>query len=337
MDWKRFSEFTGEPFPGFIWAYQFHADGSGRKLDPQGIEAALAAHDGWVWLHLNLASVRALEWLDAEAPICKEARAVFSQIEEYPNLQATGDGTIFGIFADLKQEFNEKKGDDLAKFRFCISDGLFLSARRTPLRSVEETRAAIDEGTRFPSAFKLLEALVLHFCNGVAKTARGLSTTLDRIEDRVVFDEPDDESLSLGPLRRTALRLHRQLQHMAILFHDFSEEHDEALPEETRLAAARIERRLKALDNDIQDLHDRARVIGDEMSAKLAQQANRNLSVLSLVTALFVPPTLVTGVWGMNLALPWKEDPDGLIIVLGICVLSTFSVLLVWRLMTTRH
>lgn len=335
-DWKRIAEATGEPFPGFIWAYRFRGDGVSERLDPAIVENVLASGDGWVWLHLNLSNVRALDWLESEAPIPDEARALFRQADEHQTLQVTDEGVIFGIFSDLKQEFNEKQGEDIARMRFCVTEKFLLSARRAPLKAVEETRRLVEEGRRFPSAIMLLEAIVLRFCDGVAKVARGLSQSLDRIEDRVVLEDASDERVSIGPLRRTALRIHRQLQHLSILFHDFAEDNETALPEDTRLAAARIERRLGALDSDMRDIHERARVVSDEIAARLAEQANRNLSVLSLLTALFVPPTLVTGVWGMNLVLPFKEDADGLTIVLGICLASTVLVFVVWKFLTRR-
>lgn len=335
MDWKQIAEATGEPFPGFIWAYRFRADGTSQRLNPLSLHEAINENDGWMWLHLNLSNVRALDWLQDKAPIPDEARAVFRQADEHQTLQTTDDGVIFGIFADLKQEFNDKTGEEIAKLRFCVTENMLISARRAPLKAVEETRRLIDEGRRFSSAIKLLEALVLRFCDGVSKVARNVSASLDRIEDRVVFDDPDDERIPLGPLRRTALRLHRQLQYLSILFHDFAEDNEAMLPEETRLVAARIERRLNALDNDLRDIHARARVVSDEAAAKIAQQANRNLSVLSLLTALFVPPTLVTGVWGMNITnLPFKDADNGLWLVLAVCLTSTVSVLVIWRILT---
>lgn len=337
MSWKQIAEFTGEPFPGFIWAYRFRGDGAPEKLNPEKLDAALEAGEGWIWLHLNLANVRALEWIASDAPIPKEAKLLFQQGDEHQTLQASEDGVIFGIFSDLKQEFNQRTSEDTAKLRFCVTERLMISARRTPLQAVEEARRLVEEGRRFPTAIKLLEAIVLRFCDGVAKVARGLSSSLDRIEDRVVFDDPDDERASIGPLRRTALRLHRQLQHLSVLFHDFAEDHDHLLPEDTRLVAARIERRLSALDHDIRDIHERARVVSDEVSAKLAQQANRNLNTLSLLTALFVPPTLVTGMWGMNVSLPFKDNENGMWIVLSICLASTIAVLVAWKAMTGRR
>jgi zinc transporter len=52
------------------------------------------------------------------------------------------------------------------------------------------------------------------------------------------------------------------------------------------------------------------------------------------LTAIFLPITLITGIFGMNVGgLPWVEDGGGFLWVFGIMVLTAVSslVLLHWR------
>jgi zinc transporter len=63
---------------------------------------------------------------------------------------------------------------------------------------------------------------------------------------------------------------------------------------------------------------------------------NRSLLVLSVLTAIFLPMTLITGIFGMNVAgLPGLQSPDGflwvmvLILVAGVATLA----LMFWRRM----
>src|SRR5262245_35752574 len=49
--------------PGLVWAFRIHDDGS---ADPLPVDlAAEPRHDGWLWLHVDLADVRAAQWLAA--------------------------------------------------------------------------------------------------------------------------------------------------------------------------------------------------------------------------------------------------------------------------------
>ena len=101
--------------------------------------------------------------------------------------------------------------------------------------------------------------------------------------------------------------------------------------------AARLLQRFDELDNDIVVIQDRAKLLHDEVSAKLTDQTNRQLYFLSILTALFLPPTLVVGVFGMNTkGLPLTEDPSGFTIAMAICVASSAIVYGVLRRMGIR-
>ena len=68
------------------------------------------------------------------------------------------------------------------------------------------------------------------------------------------------------------------------------------------------------------------------MAAKLAEQTNRHLFVLSVVTALLLPPTLVVGVFGMNMDnLPLISSPHGFGIAMGLCISSSVIVYMLLR------
>jgi Mg2+ and Co2+ transporter CorA len=54
---------------------------------------------------------------------------------------------------------------------------------------------------------------------------------------------------------------------------------------------------------------------------------------LSALTAAFLPPALVAGLFGMNFTwLPWQGTPFGFWIALSLCVLSSLGVLIAVRI-----
>jgi Mg2+ and Co2+ transporter CorA len=72
-------------------------------------------------------------------------------------------------------------------------------------------------------------------------------------------------------------------------------------------------------------------LLHDEVATKLAEQTNRQLYVLSILTALFLPPTLVFGIFGMNTGgLPLTQNPTGTVIAL---VLGALASLVVWLML----
>lgn len=89
--------------------------------------------------------------------------------------------------------------------------------------------------------------------------------------------------------------------------------------------------RLDAVGHDLDLAQERARQLQDERGARLAEITNRNLYVLSIFTAVFLPMTLVTGVFGMNVGgLPGVGSPHGFlwtIALMALIGLATFVVL----------
>ena len=59
-------------------------------------------------------------------------------------------------------------------------------------------------------------------------------------------------------------------------------------------------------------MHERARLLLDEMAAKMTDITNRRLFTLSILTACLLPPTLVTGFFGMNTKdMPFQNTDGG--------------------------
>ena len=68
-----------------------------------------------------------------------------------------------------------------------------------------------------------------------------------------------------------------------------------------------------------------------EVTLKLAEQTNRQLEVLSIVATVFLPASLVAGIFGMNVkGLPLTDDGYGFVWSMGILI--GVSVLVFWLL-----
>ena len=59
-------------------------------------------------------------------------------------------------------------------------------------------------------------------------------------------------------------------------------------------------------------MHERSRLLLDELDAKMMAVTNRRLFTLSILTACLLPPTLVTGFFGMNTKdMPFQNSDGG--------------------------
>jgi magnesium transporter len=59
------------------------------------------------------------------------------------------------------------------------------------------------------------------------------------------------------------------------------------------------------------DVYDHLVRVADDALSNVSFRLNEVMKVLTLVTVLFMPPTLIAGVWGMNVGLPHFPGGDG--------------------------
>ena len=324
LDPDRNSADSGS-FPGLNFAYRFH-DGLAERIAPADLRRALKEPGGWTWLHFSLTDEGARNWIGQEAAIPDRAKTILLSDDEHLVLEPIAGG-IAGVFADLLRD-DQDKTRQLGRLRFALTDELVVSGRRSALGAIARTLEAIDAGKRFPDAVALLETIVSHFADAVAGVAGELADTLDLIEDHVIDNViPGDEPQRLAPARRTAVRLHRQLATLRLLFRRWSLPEQSELPTRIGEAAGRLAQRLDGLDHEIAAIQERARLLQDESGAKLAAATNRNLYVLTIVTALLLPPTLVAGLFGMNFAdLPFTKGTGGFFWALAVAAGSAATV-----------
>ncbi len=309
----------GTPESGIVWVYHFTPDGTGDLVPNQTVEKTLAGPDGWTWVHLSLSDTRCRVWISQNAPLSELAREILLGPEEHMRLDVLGNEMV-GVVPDLQQELAHVT-DAIVRLCFVMSERVLISARRKPLQSVETERRAIEAGKRFPTAVSFVDALIDQFADAVARMAEDLGTELyDNIEDRVMHGGSADERPRVGRVRLQAVRVHRHLAQLRAMFHRV--EHRMASDNAPVAQAIRaLAQKLDSIDNEVASLHDRARLLIDEVAAKMTEDTNRRLFTLSVLTACLLPPTLITGFFGMNTKdMPFQNADGGTWTALAIAV-----------------
>jgi len=297
------------PESGIIWVYHFDPDGTAKLVANDAVADAIATHPGWTWIHLSLADTRCRKWIEHTTHISELGRETLLGADEHMRLEAIGS-EIVGVVPDLQQEFSQASGQ-LVRVRFVLSERLLVSARRSPAHAVERNRRAIEAGKRFPSAVSLLDAIIDQFADVVGHMAERLGAELDAIEDNLVHEEPEDFRPRIGRVRAQAVRVHRQLQQLRGMFHRIEQR---LVVDKSPVAQpiGALAQKLDAVDHEFGSVHERARLLLDEMAAKMTEITNRRLFTLSILTACLLPPTLVTGFFGMNTKdMPFQNTDGG--------------------------
>lgn len=322
--------------PGLIFALAFDTDGRGRQVALGDELPSLGDPEhGFVWLHVDLVDART-EALILEGRLGppRLAAATFAR-DEHQRVVVDGPHAGF-VIADRERAFDGSSSEEPNGRLHCVlGPGYLVSGRRHATACAVAARDAVLSGTLVPGPAKLLERFVGSTIASLNATSDRLSSSLDAIEDDMLDEAKADDARPLGPIRRQSVRSHRQLAGLRAVFHRLEDEaavEGDQLPEAVGAMAARVVQRLDSLHRDMHVLSERSRLLQDEIAARTTALTNRQLFTLSILTALFLPPTLVTGVFGMNTkGLFFSETDSGSMIALIIGALAALAVYVVIR------
>lgn len=290
--------------PGLLWAYGGGPNGETVRFAADELPAAIAAGQ-WVWVHVDLIDQRARAWIQGICDLPTEVTTLLAGQEV--GLVFEHDGReIHGVCADFNADFL-RVSDSIGQFGFVARERLVVTGWRHPLAGIDAVRQAARSGVRYASGYEVLAAICAAFCRVAFLRLRSAETDLDRVEDQLLAARAADERTALKEVRRLGLALHRPVTAMQLLLHEAVEDEEEAeeakrptLPPAGVAAIEDMATRLAAVDHAVRATSDRAKLLQEEMAAELADESNRSLRALTVMTALLLPGSLVAGIFGMN-------------------------------------
>jgi zinc transporter len=285
---------------GLICGYQLQPHGPAREVTADGIVQALAQHDQVTWLHFNLSDQRARRWL-LGAPFVPEAlREVLQEHDENRRVEWV-DGGLLMVISDFTYE-DESDPWEVTPIWCYAARHVLITGRVHALKSTDELRQRMRTGVAAGSGIELATQLLDLRTARIKLLATTMTRQLDDIEDEILAGNIKQQREQLGRSRRLCARLRREfaperadlgrLLHRAA--HPLSEADRGALESSVEALAFAIE--------EIAEIYERAKLLQEELASRLAENTGRNLYVLSLLTAVLLPMTLITGVYGMNVA-----------------------------------
>jgi len=281
-------------------------------------------------VHLDVNSPDARQWLEADSGLEQAVVDALIADETRPRSFSTERGLLVVL-----RGVNTNPGhdpEDMVSIRVWIEQDRIISTRRRKLLSITDLRGLLDQGIgpRSPGQF---------LCTLVARLADRIGIFIDDIEGRVVDAEEDIGTAVQARFRQAITTLRQQIasvrrflapQRDALdrLYKQPGQWLSDADHRDLRDEADRITRYIEDLDL----AREQTMVLREEFLGRLAQEQNARMYVLSVVAAVFLPLTFITGLLGMNVGgLPGLNSPSGFLISLVIMVVAAIGLLVFFR------
>lgn len=314
---------------GVICAFAFSAE-QGRALQQPRVAAADRGGE-WFWTHVGLGDVRAQTLLRSVDGLPGEALELFVTSET--RVQITEDeGWVFGVLPDLERDFSGRLQGP-GRLVFALDGARLLTGRLHPQMAIDDLRRQAQAGETFSSPGAAIFAYVQAYIDRVEQVLDDLAQQLAGIEDYVLTGPRYPRDTGLNKLRRSIARHRRELQGLRTVLARAHAGRRKGrrvavLSEELAELIAAVE----DADRDTGVLHERGRLLHEEIDTLINSATNRSMRALTIVSTLLIPPTLVTGAFGMNLeGIPFAGSPGGFAAAATICALVVGGALLLLR------
>lgn len=159
-----------------------------------------------------------------------------------------------------------------------------------------------------------------------------LEDKLNRLEDEVLTDHMEDLNSRMTSLRKEVIgwiRYYTQLDDMVC---EFQENENEYFDENELRMFRMVENRIDRLKDEAQTLREFGLQVRELFQAEIDIRQNRIMKILTVVTTIFLPLSLVAGWYGMNFRnmpeLTWKY---GYIAVIAFSILIVLICLLIMK------
>jgi len=306
--------------PSFLYSSLLDREGGASDVDSASLPD-WNPDKGVLWLHLDLLNSASRRWLEEEAGLDESVAEALLALETRPRSYLNDKGLLV-VLRGVNTNPGEDP-DDMVAIRLWIEPHRVISTRRRRLLSVVDMHAALSAGTGPRSSGELLAYLIGRLADRIGDFVNNIEDRVAAAEEGVADADPTAFRQSITALRRQIATVRRFLapQRDALdrMYRQPGPWLSAAETHQLREESDRITRYLEDLDL----ARERTLVLREEFLGQLAQEQNSRMYVLSVVAAVFLPLTFITGMLGMNVGgLPGLESPQGFAVSVLLMVVS---------------
>jgi magnesium transporter len=301
-------------------SYYLSPDGTLRKdLNEKESRAAFESKQGLLWVDIAATTEEDGSFLERTFNFHHLAveDCVSTEIHP-PKIDDFGDYLF--IVAHGVNHAVESDIVETAELAIFLGPHFVVSNHNFPLYSIESVRQMVEcdgrpmkHGTDF-LAHSILDALI----DNVLPTIDKMSEEADAVEEEALRSPQQSTIEAILKLKRSTLRIHRIMAPQREVMNRLSRREFPVISGEAGIFYRDIYDHIIRIEDLNQTNGDRADNALSTYLSSVANRQNETMKVLSIVATIFIPLTLVAGIYGMNFEhMPELKLPWGYFAVLG--------------------
>ncbi len=297
-------------------AYSLAKNNLGKELSSANITKEIKSKN-LAWVHLDANNEKTQEWLTNECSYLDSIiiNGLIAE-ETRPRIEEINDG-LFLILRCVN--FNENSDhEDMVSIRMWIDPYRVITVQKRNTKSIEDVEAAIKSGQAPQDSGEFLCLLLHNVYKRMEPILGGLDEIMDDVEEEILENPSTQLRSQLVNVRRKAIIFRRYMIPQRDVFSILRGLDLEWLNGlQKRKLQENYNHTLRYVE-DLNEVRERSQVVKDELSNLLADRLNKNMYILSVIAAIFLPLGFLTGLLGINVGgIPGSENPNAFFIFSG--------------------
>jgi len=310
---------------GLIQAYIMDGKGGGRQVGWEDINS-WQPDQGLMWVHLDYSIPEVQKWLVEKSGLDEVISDALTEEDSRPRCTLFREGLLLGL-----RGVNMNPGsdpEDMVGIRIWFESNRIISTRRRRILSVSDIQEAIEQGSGPETIDEFLVQITGRVMERMRQVIDDLEDSVADLEDKVLTAKSRHLRSQLADLRRQAISLRRYLSPQREALSRLLTEKISWLEDISRIRLREVSDQLSRYLEDLDEARDRAAVTQEELVNRLSEQMNNKMYLLSIVAAIFLPLSFLTGLLGINVGgIPGAESKLGFaIFILLLVVVVVFQI-----------
>lgn len=284
---------------GMLHAFTIDGQGAGTSLSGDENVAKLIEAEQLAWAHFDVNDPNTRTWLETKLGFLDSiiVQALLAD-ETRPRILQFDQGTLLILRGvNLNENANP---EDMVSIRLWIDQSRIISVRRRRLKAVSDIRERLLAGMGPKNSGEFITMLINRLFGRMEPIFSELDERLDDSEEKVM-ENPDTElRQEITAIRKEAILYRRYIapQRDVIAALRTSDQPWLSTTDKRHLQES-LDQVIRYVE-DIDAIRERAQITKDELANALSDKMNKNLYVLSVVAAIFLPLGFFTGLLGIN-------------------------------------
>ncbi len=316
-----------------LGAYEIDGAGGGTAINDVKIASQKIKDEQLAWVQLDRSNPKTKDWLKSELGYLDNfvVEALLAE-ETRPRVTEINDGAIIILRGvNLNKDADP---EDMVSIRLWVDKFRIISVQKRQLKAIKDVEEKLKSGTGPTDAGQFVSMLVSRLFERIEPVITELDEKTDDVEEQIL--EKPNLSLreNIIDIRKKAIVLRR---YMAPQKDAIGQLRVSDLPWVTANTKRHLQEnydRVLRYVEDLDAIRERAQIVKDELANIMSDRLNKNMYILSVIAAIFLPLGFLTGLLGINIGgMPGAENSEAFWIFCGMLVAVVIAQVLVFKKM----